>query len=144
MTGDLLLDLMISFAGVAVLVGVAFLLGATRTATVDRDAAAERLAFDEPDFAAGDWLLDRDGRCAIALAVDGDEYAVVFAVGDSLGTRRLRKGARAVTTLGDRLVLALGDVSKRRVVVRAADDDEARRWAVRLAAAALSSAHGLS
>lgn len=144
MTGNLVLDLVISLAGVAVLVGVAALLGATRTMTLDRASAAERLAFDEPDFVAAEWILSADGRSAFALSADGREGAAVFVLGDSLGTRRFAVGRHAVRADGSRLILSTGDVTMRRVAVVAPDAAESARWAGLLGGEALSSAHGIS
>lgn len=144
MTGNLLLDLVISLAGVALLVFVAFLLGATRTLTLDRATAEERLAFDEPDFRPGDWLVGRDGRAAIALSESGAETAVVFVNGDGLGVRRFPTGRLRIERGGDSVVVLLGDISRGKVAVAAADAAEAEAWAGRLAAATLTSAHGIS
>ncbi|MBY0422778.1 MAG: hypothetical protein K2Q06_10785 [Parvularculaceae bacterium] len=134
MTGDPLLDLVISLAGVAALVGLAFLLGATKTLVVDEAAARERLSFDEPDFRPEAWLVDGRGRSAVALSSDGTEAAVVFAVGDGLATRRFRVGAMPASAEGARLVVGLKDVSRPSVAIDAPDAAAAARFVALLGA----------
>jgi hypothetical protein len=129
MTGNLYLDLLISFAGVGVLVAVSWTLGGWRSAPVDAASAAERLAFDEPDFKPGEWLLSVDGRAAAALSEDGKEAALVFRVGDGLATRRFRRGAVPIERSGAALVAALKEPSKWRLRLIAPDEASAARWA---------------
>lgn len=132
MTGNLYLDLLISFGGVAVLVGVSFLLGAWKSATVDEASARERLDFDEPDFRPGEWLFSRDGSAAVAISQDGAEAAFVFALGDGLATRRVKLGAFEVKSEGDKVAARLRDPSKWSLKLAAGSPEEAVRWAGRL------------
>lgn len=135
MTGNLYLDLLISFAGIAVLVGVSFALGGWRSAKVDETTARDRLAFDEPDFAVGEWLFSEDGKTAAAISADGEEVAYVFAVGDGVATRRMRKGAVPVEAAGETVTVRLGDASIGRLRLAVRDDEAAVRWAGRLGGA---------
>lgn len=142
MTGNLFLDLAISFAGVAVLVAVSYLLGGWRSAPVDEAAARDRLAFDEPDFNPGAWLFGADGKAAAALSEDGREAAFVFSVGDGLSTRRARCGEVAVEAAGRTLTARLRDPSKWALKLSAGSPEEAARWASRLSGESYSQGHG--
>jgi hypothetical protein len=132
-TGDPALDLALSLFGVLALVGAAYLLGATRTAAVTLEAAAERLAFDEPDFAVGDWLIDGAGRAAAAMSRDGREIALVFALGDGLATRRLSRGRVVAERAGSDIVIRLGEPSLGKLRLAAPDVATADEWVLRLA-----------
>lgn len=128
MTGDLVLDLLISLAAIALMVGISWLMGAWRTIRVDEASAAERLAFDEPDFAPVRWMVGADGKAAAALSESG-EAAFVFAVGDSLATRRPAPGAYRVSRDGEAVVAAIADPSKPAIRLRAASAGQAAEWA---------------
>lgn len=132
MTGNVLIDLLISITGVAVLVGVSWALGAFRTVKTDLAAAADRVAFDEPDFRPAEWLFDEGAAAAAALSEDGREVVFVFGVGDKLGSRRMRVGAVPVTLDGTSVSAQTGDVTRGRIRLRAPDADTAARWARRL------------
>jgi hypothetical protein len=105
-------------AGVtAGLIFISYLFGAWRSADVSEASALERLAFDEPDFRADALLVGADGKSAIAADGAKGEGALVFALGDSLATRRFKLGSLDATAVDDALVIALKDVSKWRVAV---------------------------
>lgn len=142
MTGNLFLDLAISLAGVAVLVGASYLLGGWRSVSIDEAAARDRLAFDEPDFTPGEWLFGADGRAAAALSEDGREAAFVFSVGDDLSTRRMRCGDVPVDASGPTLTAHLRDPSKWALNIAAGSPEEAARWASRLSGAGYIQGHG--
>lgn len=129
MTGSLAFDMLISLTAIALMVGISMLIGAWRNASVDEAAARERLAFDEPDFEPGRWLVSADGKAAVALSGGGDEAAFVFSVGDSLATRRLRVGAFEVACDGGDIIARIPDVSKPRIRLRAGDAGAAAEWA---------------
>jgi hypothetical protein len=137
MTGDPLLDLAISFVGTVLLVALSWALGAWRSAAVDEAAAAARLAFDEPDFRPSAWLVSEDGRAALAADEAGREFALVFAVGDGLATRRAALGSRPAQRDGRAVTILLNEFSKRRVRLVARDESAAEDWAGRLAKPAL-------
>lgn len=133
MTGDLYLDLAISVAGIALMVGVSWMIGAWRSRPVERAAAAERLAFDEPDFAAVDWMVSEDRRAAAAISERGDEAALVFSVGDRLATRRFALGDVRARCEDSKIIIETGDLSKPKIVLAAQDARQAAEWAGRLA-----------
>lgn len=132
MTGSLVLDLLISLAGVGVLVAVSFFLGGWKSARVDEAAARERLAFDEPDFVPGDWLIGADGKGAAVLSADGREAAFVFALGDGLATRRMARASARASSDGSSLRIILRDPSKWVLTIGAPSGEIAARWAGRL------------
>ena len=129
MTGNLYLDLLISFAGIGVMVGVSFLLGAWKNAPVDAASAIDRLAFDEPDFAPARWMMSADKRAAAALSAAGGEAAFVFAQGDGLATRRLSHGAFKVEQEGREVIVSFGDITKPKIRLVAGGEAEAAEWA---------------
>lgn len=133
MTGNLILDLAVSLAGIVVIVAVTYALGAFKSATVSAAGASDRLAFDEPDFKVGAWLIGVDGKSAAAVSADGAETALVFAVGDGLATRRFRKGAVGLEKDGASVVFRLGEPSRRVIRLAAADPGAAEQWLLRLA-----------
>ena len=137
MATETLIYLGASLLGVALLVGVSWLLGAMRSAEVTESAAADRLSFDEPDFRSGEWFIGADGKSAAARSEDGAETALVFAVGDGLGTRRFRHGAVGVELHENILEFALGEPSLRKVRLAAPDPAAAAQWVLKLAGARL-------
>lgn len=128
MTKSLLIELALSLAGVGLLVAVSWVLGAWRSVSVTAEGAADRLAFDEPDLVITEWLIGADGKSAAALSADGAEIALVFALGDSLATRRLGRRQAGVERQGAALRFVLGEVSRRAVTLKAQDEPTARRW----------------
>lgn len=123
----------VSFVGIAILVALSWLLGAWRSASVTRAAAAERLAFDEPDFKVGEWFVSADGKSAAAISADGQETALVFAMGDGLVSRRFRHGSVGVRQAGAVIEFAMREPSLRAVRVTAPDEAAAARWVLSLA-----------
>ena len=132
MTGDLVFDLAISVAGIIVLVAVSWLLGGLRSAEATREKAAERLSFDEPDFAAGEWLIGADGKAAAAISADGREIALVFAVGDGLATRRFDRDKVVAEQKDSAVVFRPGEPSLSRLKLAAPDAATAEQWFLRL------------
>lgn len=132
MATGLVLELALSLLGVAILVGVSYWFGAWRSASVTLENAADRLAFDEPDFQAGEWLLGADGRSAAALSADRGEIALVFALGDGLATRRLARKTARLSRDGAGVVFLLGEPSRRAVRLVATDPAGAEQWLLRL------------
>jgi hypothetical protein len=132
MTGDLVQDLLISAAGVGVIVVLTYLLGAWRNVRVDETSARERLEFDEPDFQPAVWMVGADGKAAAALSGDGGEIAVVFALGDGLATRRMRRGAASIAARGSVVTILLGDATKSKISLPAPDAAAAAQWTARL------------
>ncbi|MFN0022799.1 MAG: hypothetical protein ACKVS5_02765 [Parvularculaceae bacterium] len=132
MTASLVLELIGSLAGVAILVGVSYWLGAWRNASVTLENASDRLAFDEPDFKAGAWLIGRDGRSAAAVSADRAEIALIFALGDGLATRRFNRKTARLSVEGAGLVVHLGEPSRRAVRLAGASAQDAEQWLLRL------------
>lgn len=110
MTGNLLLDTLISLAAIAVMVLLARLLFPAPGAKVTEAEARERLALDEPDFTPDAWLIDEQGRAALAEGASG-EYALVKKVGLDLAIRRFKKGDMQVGDQEGDLVLSSGDLT---------------------------------
>lgn len=118
----------ISVSGIAILVAVAWMLGATRSVSVEPDRAAERLRFDEPDFAVSEWFWGDDRKSAAALSADGEELAIIFALGDSLATRRLKSAKIKAATSGSVVIFKIGELSVGRFRLKAKDEAEAQAW----------------
>lgn len=138
MSEGLLIEIALSLAGVGFLVAVSWRLGAWRSVQVTPAAAADRLAFDEPDFRIAEWFLGADGKAAAALSADGAEIALVFALGDSLATRRLDRRSARLERVGAELRVLLGEPSRRAVSVSAPDEATAAKWLLQLTGAGLS------
>jgi hypothetical protein len=132
-TGNLVADLAISFAGILVLVGISYFLGGLRSKVVTADAAIERLSFDEPDFEPGFIMVGADGKSAAVVSSNSSETALVFAVGDGFATRRFRHGAISLEKHGDRIEFRLNELSRRAVLLQAPDSKSAEEWLLRLA-----------
>lgn len=133
MTGDLILDLAISVAGIIILVAISFLFGAMRTADVTQRSASERLSFDEPDFDPAEWFVGTDAKAAAAVSADGRETALVFAVGDGLATRRLGRASVDIQRAGAVVSFRLGEPSLSTLRLVAPDETTAEQWVLRLA-----------
>jgi hypothetical protein len=124
-----LLQLLISVAGIAVMVGLCWLLfGDKDSALGDVATVAERLARDVPGFRAGAATLSRDARSAlIENASDGQVYLAIMR-GDDLVARRLACGIR-VARKDNRLELTLDDFTLHNAELDLAD---AATWETRL------------
>ena len=133
MTGNVLIDLAISFIGIAILVGLARLVFPNAGAGVlNEPAVRDRIAFDEPDFEIAELLLDEARGVAIGAGADGD-IVLVKKAGDGLATRRARHGNLPCLRNGSRLILTVPDHTFRGFAFDAASDAEAQQWAVRIA-----------
>jgi hypothetical protein len=133
MTGNLVVDLAISLAGIVILVGVSFVFGGWRTAAVTEDAAKARLRLDEPDFVQKEWMIGVDGGCAAAVSGDRHEIALVFAVGDKLASRRFRRGAVSIEKQAGAIIFRMKEPSLRKIRLLAANEADVERWLLRLA-----------
>lgn len=129
MTGNLLIDSLISIGAIAVMVLTARLVFPAPPAKVTREAAQKRLAFDEPDFDPIAWLEDTQGRAVIAANQAG-EFALVSRLGLDLVVRRFKAGAVQAEIEGGALVLRLPDPTVPRAVIEHRD---AAIWARNLA-----------
>lgn len=125
MTGNLIIDSLISLAAIAFMVAMAWVFFRSPPGPVTEENAAERLAFDEPDFRPVNWLADREGRAVIAESAGGD-VAIVSRLGLDLVTRRFPAGAMRVSEEDGALVVRPSDPGSRRLVIEA---DGAAEWA---------------
>ena len=122
----MIIDLAISLAGIAILIGLSRLVFGSVRSTLDAAAAAERLLFDEPDFHPIAWLVDEG--VGVALARNGSgEIALVVAHGDGLVSRRYPAGAVPLAYENGRLCIARTDHTFRNVNI-AAGEAEAASW----------------
>lgn len=128
MTGNLLLDTLISLAAIAVMVLLARLLFPSPPAKVTEAEARDRLSLDEPDFMPSAWLIDQSGRAALAEGSDG-EFALIKKVGLDLAIRRFRKGDMQVGDQEGDLVLESGDVTLPEIRI---SNPDAKAWALKL------------
>jgi hypothetical protein len=128
MTG-MALQLAVSVAGIALMVGFCWLLFGGAEATLSAQSAAARLERDVPGFRAGRAALGRDARAALVEdARDGAVY-LVLARGDGMVTRKLARGTR-MTRDGERLALTLGEFTLKHAALELRD---AAEWEARLA-----------
>lgn len=127
MTGDPLLDVLVSIAGVALLSLVLARMGAKRDAPLPVEEARRRFA---AAGIGGELAVDRDGRAAVA--VDGERAGVLVVLGDRYAVRvtALPVDARAE---GATLAVNLHDLGFPPVRLRVPD---AGAWAGRLGRAA--------
>lgn len=126
MTGDLLIDSVISLGAIAVMVATAWALFREPAEPVSERAARERLAFDEPDFNPITWLADGKGRALLAEGDAGD-FALALRVGRDLVTRRF---STALASAEDGvLIIRLGEAGLAKVEFSSA---QATIWAGKL------------
>ncbi len=106
-----LLQLLISVAGIILMVGLCrILFGRSATTLNSPDSIAQNLAHDVPGFRAGQAALSHDARAALIENLqDGDIYLAVQR-GDDVVTRKLSRGL-GVARDGTHLHLTLDDFS---------------------------------
>lgn len=131
MTGNLLIDSLVSLGAIAFMVAVAWVFFRAPGPAVTEETASERLAFDEPDFRPRQWLIDREGRAAIAEGNSGD-IALVSRLGLDLVTRRFPAAAVRAEAADGVLVVLPNDPGSRKLVIAA---DGAAEWARKLSPA---------
>ena len=128
MTGNILIDNLISLGAIAAMVAFAWAMFRAPVPLVTQARAADRLAFDEPDFEPEAWLLDEKGRAALATGRAGD-VAIVFALGTDLVTRRFTAhGVMAEPTEGG-VIIRPNDPGAREITLISPD---AAQWARKL------------
>ncbi|WP_425409043.1 hypothetical protein [Hyphococcus sp.] len=125
MTGDYIIDSVISLAAIGLMVFVAWVMFRTPFKPVTQEEARERLAFDEPDFTPAHWLVDDKGKAVFVEGADGD-YALVSRLGLDLVTRRFQGEAVRATEQSGALRIKPLDPGSRAVTVSA---PEAAAWA---------------
>lgn len=127
MTGNLFIDSAISVVAIAIMVLAARLAFGRPSGIVTLAAAQDRLAFDEPDFAAIDWLVDADAKAALARNEKG-ELALLFARGDDIVSRRFPPGALKTGLDGNQLVVSQSDHVTPKIVMQLDDGGNASGW----------------
>ena len=128
----LVLYLIGSVAGIALMVGVNLALFGRRERALALDVLERRLALDHPGFRAGRKVLAGDAAL-IENAADGALY-LARARGDSFVTRRLARGSvRRMTRQGAALELRLADYTFPKARLAFADVEEAGAWQALLA-----------
>ena len=127
MTGNLLIDSAISIFAIALMVLAARLAFGKPSAVVSLAAAEDRLAFDEPDFAPVDWLVDTDANGALARNERG-EVAILFARGDGIVTRRFAAGAVKAGIAGNSLVISRIDHVTPELSLQLSEGRSAEAW----------------
>ncbi len=131
MTGNLFLDSAISLSAIGLMILAAWLAFRAPPVAVDETAARARLAFDEPDFKPAVWVMDEEGRAALAEGTAG-EFALVRRLGADLVTRRFARGEATVQAENGALTVRPADPGSRAVTLRCAD---AAHWARKIASA---------
>jgi hypothetical protein len=74
-------DVLVSLAGVLLVVGLVWWAMGSAVARIDEARARERLAFEFPDFVIGRLLIGADGRSALAISDEGNDLVLLFALG---------------------------------------------------------------
>lgn len=128
MTGNLLIDSLISITGIIVMVIVVRLVFPKTAAPVTEARARERLALDEPDFEPCAWLIDAEGRAALAEGKAGD-FVLVERLGLDLVTRRFLPGVAKAAEEEGALAVKLPDHTTPKVAIASRD---ATQWAMKL------------
>jgi hypothetical protein len=128
----LLLYLLGSVAGIALMVGVNVALFGRRTGALDLAALQARLALDNPGFRSGEAVVA--GRTALVEnAADGALY-LARASGDTFVTRKLSRGSvKRITRSGASLDLRFADFTFPRARLAFANEDDAGAWHARIA-----------
>jgi hypothetical protein len=130
---DVVVYLIGSVAGIALLVGFNVLLFGRGTGVLDLRALESRLALDHPGFRAGAGALSVDARAALLEdRADGALY-LARAGGDKFVTRRLSRGSlRKLSRDGARLDLRFADFTFPRAKLTFADESQTSDWEARL------------
>lgn len=125
MTGNLLLDTLISLGAIAAMVAAVFVAFGNAGAALDEATARERLDFDEPDFEPIAFLMDEKGRAILAEGKAGD-FAVVRSLGADLITRRFSAGTVKTDQSDGGLGIDLREPGLGKIVI---DHPDAAHWA---------------
>ncbi|MEM6538269.1 MAG: hypothetical protein AAF668_11135 [Pseudomonadota bacterium] len=126
MTGNLVLDLAISLAAVAVLVLISWLLGAGKVDRLSRSDVEKRVRFDEPDFVFDRYIEGADGRSSVLIGAN--EVVVALRSGDRITTRRLAKEAIRASVDNRAVKLQTNDFTTPSIRLMAGDGAEASEW----------------
>lgn len=127
MTKEVLISQVIAVLVVVILGGLCWILFGRRPHLLDKEAAAKRLNFDEPDFEPSRWLTSETNGAALA-ANTNNEIAVIRTAGANYVTRRLIPGSDTVQRNGKSLRLSMSDHTFRKLTIDAPNEAEARAW----------------
>ncbi|WP_411820214.1 hypothetical protein ABFZ85_01880 [Hyphococcus formosus] len=128
MTGNLLIDSIISLLAIGAMVLLAWAVFRAPVPALTVEEAKDRLSFDEPDFQVREWLVDENGRAVLALGECGG-LVIISRLGLDLVTRRFAAGHLPRTAISDQtLTIYPADPGSRAVRVNA---PEAGLWARR-------------
>jgi len=128
MTGNFLIDTLISLAGIVMMVAAARLVFPAPKFAITELMASERMAFDEPDFTPLHWLMDKQGRAALAEGAGG-EFILAQRLGLDLVLRRFSAGAAEAIEEDGALVVKLPDLTVPKAVIANGD---ASKWVRKL------------
>lgn len=123
----------IAVGGVALLVILAWRLGALKTARLaDVDAAEKRFAQDFPSLKPLHGVISAGGALAL-LALEDGQVGAVFAVGDKFATRLWRSGGLvSVEDEGDEFVIRTGDMTCPTLTASGLNEAARSAWTQRL------------
>jgi hypothetical protein len=125
-----------SLAGVAAMVGLCVLLFGRGIATLDAATAEARLKDDVPGFRAGSFALSEDGRAALVEDLRSRAIYFIAVRGDSYVTRQIARGyLKQSVRNGAALNLRFTDFTFPKAAMSFADENAAREWETRIAAA---------
>ena len=119
----------IAVPGVALLVLLAWRLGALKTARLaDSEAAEHRFAQDFPNLKPTHSVISADRELAL-LGLENGQVGAVFAVGDKFATRLWRGGELvSAESEGDRLVIRTGDMSRPTLAMHGLSEADRSVW----------------
>ncbi|HWA91568.1 MAG TPA: hypothetical protein VG889_16135 [Rhizomicrobium sp.] len=124
------LQLAVSLAGIALMVGLCRLLFGAGETTLSAGSLTARLARDVPGFRAGRIAIGRDARAALVENASDGAVWLALARGDGMVTRKLARATNVVRD-GERLALLLNEFTLKRAELDLAD---AADWEARLRA----------
>ncbi len=129
MTGNILLDLLISLAGIIFLAGMAswlFPLGATG---LSEDVVSQYLKLEEPDFHLADLFLSSDRKVLLAISQNRQEIIVLISRRGDKVHRRSHVDAVDMKVLSDKeLKIGFKDITFADVIVRSDASKDWGKW----------------
>ena len=77
MTGNILLDLVVSFVGITLLVALARWLFPGEVFTLSPEQITDYLMREEPDFVAASWIIDEGEKAALLRGENQQDWVIV-------------------------------------------------------------------
>jgi hypothetical protein len=118
-------DVLVSLAGVLLIVGLVRWAMGNAIARIGEDAAKARIALEHPDFEIDRLVIGTDGHDALALSADGREVILLFAMGDRITCWRMPRLQIRAEATGDptkpTLELTTGEYTLPRLRLACAD-----------------------